>query len=328
MSRTVGTRATLPDVGQPSDAGKPSMGVAGWRAMANTPTSLRLRVADDVTLAADAYGDPDDRPVVLLHGGGQTRHAWDHTAEQLAARRQPRAQRRPARPRRQRLVARRRLHLPSLRRRRRAPSPASCPRPPALVGASLGGIASLLAVGEAPADDAVASALVLVDVAPRIEQQGVDRIRAFMRQGLDGFASLEEAADAIAALQPAPAPAEGPLRADEEPPPARRRPLVLALGPVVHGARRARHRQPDRRHAPAPAASPRRARGGRRPGDDPDAARARRRQRPAQRGGRRSTCSPLIPHAELVNVAGAGHMVAGDRNDNFNAAVIEFLAAN
>ncbi len=33
----------------------------------------------------------------------------------------------------------------------------------------------------------------------------------------------------------------------------------------------------------------------------------------------------LVPHAELVDVAGAGHMVAGDRNDRFNAAVIEFL---
>ena len=33
----------------------------------------------------------------------------------------------------------------------------------------------------------------------------------------------------------------------------------------------------------------------------------------------------LIPHAEVVDVAGAGHMVAGDRNDAFNAAVIDFV---
>ena len=33
----------------------------------------------------------------------------------------------------------------------------------------------------------------------------------------------------------------------------------------------------------------------------------------------------LIPHAEIVDVAGAGHMVAGDRNDAFNAAVIDFV---
>jgi pimeloyl-ACP methyl ester carboxylesterase len=34
----------------------------------------------------------------------------------------------------------------------------------------------------------------------------------------------------------------------------------------------------------------------------------------------------LVPHAEFVDVAGAGHMVAGDRNDAFNAAIVEFLA--
>ena len=32
-----------------------------------------------------------------------------------------------------------------------------------------------------------------------------------------------------------------------------------------------------------------------------------------------------MPHAQLVDVAGAGHMVAGDRNDAFNGAVVEFL---
>jgi pimeloyl-ACP methyl ester carboxylesterase len=33
----------------------------------------------------------------------------------------------------------------------------------------------------------------------------------------------------------------------------------------------------------------------------------------------------LIPHAEVVDVAGAGHMVAGDANDVFNDAVIDFI---
>ena len=35
----------------------------------------------------------------------------------------------------------------------------------------------------------------------------------------------------------------------------------------------------------------------------------------------------LVPHAQLADVAGAGHMVAGDRNDAFNDAVVEFLAS-
>jgi non-heme chloroperoxidase len=33
----------------------------------------------------------------------------------------------------------------------------------------------------------------------------------------------------------------------------------------------------------------------------------------------------LCPHSEFVNVTGAGHMVAGDRNDIFANAAIEFL---
>jgi len=32
-----------------------------------------------------------------------------------------------------------------------------------------------------------------------------------------------------------------------------------------------------------------------------------------------------IPHLEIADIRGAGHMVAGDKNDEFNAAVIEFL---
>jgi pimeloyl-ACP methyl ester carboxylesterase len=34
----------------------------------------------------------------------------------------------------------------------------------------------------------------------------------------------------------------------------------------------------------------------------------------------------LARHAEFVDIAGADHMVAGDANDPFNAAVIDFIA--
>ena len=34
----------------------------------------------------------------------------------------------------------------------------------------------------------------------------------------------------------------------------------------------------------------------------------------------------LVPHAGFVEVGGAGHMVAGDRNDLFNDAIVDFLA--
>lgn len=34
----------------------------------------------------------------------------------------------------------------------------------------------------------------------------------------------------------------------------------------------------------------------------------------------------IVPHAEFVDVAGADHMVAGDRNDAFLGAALDFLA--
>src|SRR5258708_37479792 len=72
-------------------------------------------------------------------------------------------------------------------------------RRPALGGASMGGGTSLVAVGEDRVD---ATALVMVDIAPRIEADGVAKIAAFMSQYPDGFDSLEQVADAISRYQP------------------------------------------------------------------------------------------------------------------------------
>ncbi|MDB5969922.1 MAG: alpha/beta hydrolase [Hydrocarboniphaga sp.] len=71
---------------------------------------------------------------------------------------------------------------------------AQLPGRPGLVGASLGGLAALLTVGEG--DMPCASALVLVDIVPNIEMGGATEIHDFMRSAPDGFASLDEAADA------------------------------------------------------------------------------------------------------------------------------------
>jgi non-heme chloroperoxidase len=183
-------------------------------------------------------------------------------------------------------------------------------RRPVLVGASMGGGTSLVAVGEDRVD---ATALVLVDIAPRIELEGVAHINSFMSANPDGFASLEEVADAIAAYQP-----------------HRTRPTNLA-----GLAKNVRLGDDGRYHwhwDPKFRSGPRNLEQRRQRLEDC----ARRLALPTLlvRGGLSDILSEegaqgfleLCPHAEYVNVTGAGHMVAGDRNDIFAGAVIEFLS--
>lgn len=76
---------------------------------------------------------------------------------------------------------------------------ASLESAPVLVGASMGGMTSLVAQGEAAE---LARALVLVDIAPRTEPVGVKRITDFMSSNPDGFGSLDEVVDAVQAYNP------------------------------------------------------------------------------------------------------------------------------
>ena len=229
--------------------------------------------------------------------------------------------RRPARPRRQRLVARRRLQPRALRRRRPRDRRTRCP--------SAAGARRRLARRDGQparrrrdATTPIASALVLVDVAPQVESAGVDRIRAFMRQGLDGFPDLEAAADAIATYNPhRPRPKDLSgltknlrLRDDGR--------WYWHWDPRVHGSRGAADGGID--GMPRRGIPPGAARGGGAAAHRADAARPRRASDLLSEEGAAHMLE-LVPHAELVDVAGAGHMVAGDRNDRFNAAVTEFL---
>jgi pimeloyl-ACP methyl ester carboxylesterase len=71
--------------------------------------------------------------------------------------------------------------------------------PPVLVGASAGGIAILLAMGQCP--DA-ARGLVLVDIAPRIEPAGAGRVIGFMAAHAGGFDQLRDVHEALVAYNP------------------------------------------------------------------------------------------------------------------------------
>jgi flavin reductase (DIM6/NTAB) family NADH-FMN oxidoreductase RutF/pimeloyl-ACP methyl ester carboxylesterase len=149
-------------------------------------------------LAADGFGSPEDPAVLLLHGGGQTRRVWREAARALAdagryaicldLRGHGQSQwALDGRYDLDALVADLRLVLAQL------------PARPVVVGASTGGLVALAALGE---DSALASGLVLVDAAPWLEPRGLDRISQLLSSHARGFGSLEEAAAAAGELHP------------------------------------------------------------------------------------------------------------------------------
>lgn len=272
---------------------------------------------DGNRLAAEVLGEKDAPPVVLFHGGGQTRHSWGTTVAALAGRGW-------------------RAYSVDLRGHGDSEWVAngdytldafasdvvaivdSLGRPPALVGASLGGIASLAAIGEHTGP--LATALVLVDVAPRIEEQGRDRIGAFMAEHMeDGFASLDDVADAVHRYNPhRPRPSDlSGLRKNLRQLEDGRwywhwdpKFLIGRLG--GQDETRASLVDPERlRRAASDLAVPTLL------------VRGRVSDLLSEEGARELL--ELVPHAQMVDVAGAGHMVAGDRNDLFNDAVVDFL---
>ena len=45
---------------------------------------VRFEGFEGIHLVGDVWGDDGAWPVLLMHGGGQTRHAWGNTAQVLA----------------------------------------------------------------------------------------------------------------------------------------------------------------------------------------------------------------------------------------------------
>jgi len=279
--------------------------------------SLDLSGRDGLRLRADESGDPAGPPVVLLHGGGQTRYAWGSTA---------------------RVLGERGWHVYRVDLRGHGESDwpddgdygpeafagdvyeiaRALPEPPVLVGASLGGIASMVAIGTH--EEPLARGLVLVDVAPKIEQDGAMRIGAFMSEHLeDGFGSLDEVADAVAAYNP-----------------HRPRPTDLS-GLKKNVRQRADGRWVwhwDPRFMSGKLGSRDETRASLVHEGRLQAAAANItiptllvRGRVSDLLSEAGAQDPLrlVPHAEYVDVDGAGHMVAGDKNDLFNDAIVAFL---
>jgi pimeloyl-ACP methyl ester carboxylesterase len=279
--------------------------------MSDEARPIQLRGHDGLVLRGDCFGSPDARPVLLLHGGGQTRHSWSGTARRLA---------------------REGWHALALDLRGHGESDWSpegaydledfvqdlvgvargLPRRPVVVGASLGGMAALCAEGESQAP--LLAAVVLVDVTPRLEPRGVVRIVSFMTDRPEGFASLEEAADAVAAYLE-----------------HRARPTDLA------GLAKNLRRGEDGRYRwhwdPKFLSRDRRAGNTLTPDRLLNAARGLRVPTLLVRGKLSDVVSlegaaefrEAVPHARFADVSGAGHMVAGDRNDLFSEAVVGFL---
>ena len=275
------------------------------------PRPISFEVADGVTLRGDAWGVSEAPPVVLLHGGGQTRHAWSGTALALAKRGW------------QAIALDQRGHgdsswAPDGNYHRTTYADdviavaRALPQPPVLVGASLGGMSSLLALYRGGND--LASALVMVDIATRMETAGLERIFEFMRARPDGFADLEEAADAIAAYNP------------HRPRPKDLSGLSKNLRQRDDGRWRW-HWDPRFIEGKEPAEPPREH------SEIDEAAESLRVPTLLVRGRMSDILSEegarvfldQVPHARFADISNAGHMVAGDRNDVFCDAVLEFL---
>ena len=272
--------------------------------------SSRLPGAGGVSLALDSRG-PEDAPTVLFaHGFGQSRHAWTRAAETLAG-----AGWRT-------VTFDMRGHGDSGRVADGAYDmqqfgddllavAASLGAPPVLVGASMGGLLGMVAAGEIRPDPF--RALVLVDITPRWESAGVERMLGFMRAHPQGFASLDEASDEVTAYLPQ----------------RQRRKDRYELAQLLHRGEDGRlrwHWDPAMLETVAG-----------------DVARHQQRLLEAARhidvpvlllsGGRSDIVSEatiaefmqVVPHARHVQIAHAAHTLAGDDNAAFSAAIEPFL---
>jgi pimeloyl-ACP methyl ester carboxylesterase len=267
--------------------------------------------SDGVNIVGDIGGPTDAPGVVLLHGGGQTRHSWSSAMSALVDEGY-RVVGYDARghgdsgwsPTGDYSLSRLAADLETVL--------GTIEGPLALVGASMGGMTSFYAIGHSPRP--IARALVMVDIVLRPSAAGTARIRSFMTANRNGFASLEEAADAVAAYNP-------------------NRPRPVDSSGLL---RNLRQRQDGRLYWHWDS----RLLDTRRSSEPPEADNAlvgisANVKLPTLliRGDRSDVVDDsgvadmldLVPQTQICQVPGAGHMVAGECNDAFNEGVLNFL---
>ncbi len=273
--------------------------------------------ADGNRIVADRYGTKG-QTVMMMHGGGQTRHSWGQTAQMIAGAGM------------QAFCLDMRGHGDSAWvdgekyffsdfgadvAVAAAQIYEETGIKPIAIGASLGGLASILAEGAL--QPGTLAGVILVDVTPRLDEGGVNKILSFMAEKVDdGFGSVEEAADMIASYLPhrkRPKTLEGlskNLRLRED---GRYR---WHWDPrfITHHADRADMKEQVQSELLEAAANL---------------------KVPSMlvRGAASELVKQkhideflqLVPHAKFTDVKEAGHMVAGDVNDVFTAAIMPFL---
>lgn len=272
---------------------------------------------DDNLLAASVF-EGGGQPVLFFHGGGQTRHAWYRTAKTLQSSGLTA------------ITVDMRGHGDSAWVQNKSYSFDDYASDvsiigkavfehygikPIAVGASLGGLSSLAA--QFDSDQNLWSALILVDVTPRMQRDGIDRIIGFMSDRMnDGFGSLEEAAEMISAYLP-------------------NRSKPKSLNGLAKNLRLGSDGRYRWHWDPAFINGPRPVNTGRTYSVEYRMSAARALTIPTLlvRGQQSELVSEelaqefltLVPHAKLADVSGAGHMVAGDRNDIFQSAILTFI---
>ncbi|MFA7554684.1 MAG: alpha/beta hydrolase [Spongiibacteraceae bacterium] len=271
---------------------------------------VRKFQSDDVEIVASELGDPNHSAVVFLHGAGQTRYAWRNTAQ---------------------ILADTGYYVLALDLRGHGDSDWSSKgdyssdafiadlkvvigqlgSPPVLIGASLGGLVSLLTVGET--SEPMAKALLMVDVTPKVDMDARGRIIGFMQSNQLGFADAEEAATAVSAYlphRPKPKNPSGLMRNLRKQEDGR---YYWHWDPMFFDSPNATHNDPESRYSAAalnihvPTLLIR--------GEHSDL---------VTEESVKHFLS-LIPDAEYVDVFGAHHMLVGDKNDAFTQSILDFL---